>query len=629
MGNCFAGLAGSNTQRQCSVPDMSSPRSRRLPQPVMSFEEALALKRPQEGSFIPSPVSHSPMSPPTEWTTPAPRCASRILLHGGACEYDLNIEMDEPHGSALQLDMDGPSPRFGGLVKGGASVPGESSAQNSQFKMEQLFASPGSLPKAMTSEEREAALRTLLPTATYQMLASIPSELLSKMSPEAQMLRRKLAYGSTVVFISAGVPGKRFIFDRAAEMGIKSVVLDHHDSWVKNLVQEGVVAKFLPVDMSKPSEEIFAEAVRLIQQLGDDGVTGSVDAVCTFCELSVPLVSRLCETFGLPGMKPDCVDVARNKHATRAALKSAGLPTPRNTLITSEAEVETAGATVGFPAVLKPVSGAASLGVMKVLSMEDLKRCFKETTEELRTLVVSSGALVKSASDGVDAANTIDMTMLLEQYLDGPEVDIDIVMSNGKWRYAAVTDNGPTQEPYFNETWGVCPSVLPKDQQAALKDLAVKSVEAIGFTSGVFHVECKLTSTGPQLIEVNARMGGGPVRECNLRTWGVDLVEETIFLALGIPARPMVPKQPLEAFAYSLVNAKQSGRLGDTKAVEQIASQEGVVKAKMFCQAGDSVVGPADGLPTWLCELCVAKPTAKEALAYVLKLDAEFPVEIS
>jgi carnosine synthase len=550
------------------------------------------------------------------------------LPNGGASEYDLNIEIDEPHGSALQLDTDKPRRRLGGPVKGGVGAQG---VNNSQFEMEQLFASPGSLPRAMTSEEREAALRTLLPTATYQMLANIPPQLLSKMSPETQMLRRKLAYGSTIVFITAGTPGKRFIFDRAAEMGIKSVVLDHHDSWVKSLVQEGVIAKFLPVDMSQSSEQIFAEATRQIQQLGDDGVTGSVDAVCTFCELSVPLVSRLAETLGLPGMTPACVDTARNKHATRAALKAAGLPTPANTLITSEAEIETAAATVGFPAVLKPVSGAASLGVMKVLSMEDLKKCYKETTDELRTLVVSSGALVQRTADdsGVDAASAIDMTMLLEQYLDGPEVDIDVVMSNGKWRYAAVSDNGPTQEPYFNETWGVCPSVLPKDQQAALKDLAVKSVEAIGFTSGVFHVECKMTSTGPHLIEVNARMGGGPVRDCNLRVWGVDLVEETIFLALGIPARPMVPKQPLEAFAYSLVNASRSGKLGDTKAVEQIASQEGVIRAKMLCRAGDTVVGPADGLPTWLCDVCVAGPTAKEALAHVLKLDAEFPVEIS
>jgi hypothetical protein len=36
--------------------------------------------------------------------------------------------------------------------------------------------------------------------------------------------------------------------------------------------------------------------------------------------------------------------------------------------------------------------------------------------------------------------------------------------------------------------------------------------QALGFRLGVFHVECKYTSRGARLIEVNARMGGGPVR---------------------------------------------------------------------------------------------------------------------
>lgn len=30
------------------------------------------------------------------------------------------------------------------------------------------------------------------------------------------------------------------------------------------------------------------------------------------------------------------------------------------------------------------------------------------------------------------------------------KVDVDVVMSGGEWRYAAVSDNGPTLEPYFN-----------------------------------------------------------------------------------------------------------------------------------------------------------------------------------
>merc|ERR1719253_2453286 len=156
----------------------------------------------------------------------------------------------------------------------------------------------------------------------------------------------------------------------------------------------------------------------------------------------------------------------------------------------------------------------------------------------------------------------------MEQYLDGCEVDIDVVMSDGDWRYAAVQDNGPTLEPYFNETWAASPSLIEKEKQRELKELAVASVKALGFSCGVFHVECKYTSSGPQLIEVNARMGGGQVRECNLRTWGVDLVEETLFAALGIPAGPFVPKRPLSSVAYCYINSTKSGIASDMSALE-------------------------------------------------------------
>ena len=45
----------------------------------------------------------------------------------------------------------------------------------------------------------------------------------------------------------------------------------------------------------------------------------------------------------------------------------------------------------------------------------------------------------------------VDTHLASSRYLDGGEVDVDVVMSGGEWRYAAVTDNGPTLEPYFNE----------------------------------------------------------------------------------------------------------------------------------------------------------------------------------
>lgn len=93
---------------------------------------------------------------------------------------------------------------------------------------------------------------------------------------------------------------------------------------------------------------------------------------------------------------------------------------------------------------------------------------------------------------------------MMEQYLDGPEVDVDLVLnSEGEVSFGNVTDNWPTIEPYFNETGSNCPSILSLQQQRELCQLSVAAVKCMGFTVGVFHVECKYTSkNGPQLIEV-------------------------------------------------------------------------------------------------------------------------------
>ena len=77
---------------------------------------------------------------------------------------------------------------------------------------------------------------------------------------------------------------------------------------------------------------------------------GEVDGVCTFCEMAVPLVSRLAEKLGLPGNSPHAVDAARDKHSTRSVMGSAGLPTPRNMLISEPEDVKRAAEEVGFPA---------------------------------------------------------------------------------------------------------------------------------------------------------------------------------------------------------------------------------------------------------------------------------------
>ena len=80
-----------------------------------------------------------------------------------------------------------------------------------------------------------------------------------------------------------------------------------------------------------------------------------------------------------------------------------------------------------------------------------------------------------------NANSWIKLTLMLEEYLDGPEVDVDLVFSEGQAVYGAITDNWPTVEPYFNETGSNCPSILPTKQQQELMELAVQSTQCLGF----------------------------------------------------------------------------------------------------------------------------------------------------
>lgn len=45
-------------------------------------------------------------------------------------------------------------------------------------------------------------------------------------------------------------------------------------------------------------------------------------------------------------------------------------------------------------------------------------------------------------------AGWIKTTLMLEEYLDGPEVDVDLVFSESHPVFGSITDNWPTVEPW-------------------------------------------------------------------------------------------------------------------------------------------------------------------------------------
>ena len=467
----------------------------------------------------------------------------------------------------------------------------------------------GSLPKGLSLSEREHIIASTPLSPSLNLLNSLPKDQVSARSAQGKRLRRNVLRGAVIVFITAGYSGKRFIFEKAKELGVRSVLIDGPDSWSRELETQGIVERYIGLDMSDEAT-VFERVLAEIE--GVRRAFGELDGIISFSEMAQPLVARLVEKLGLPGNTAQAVDDARDKHATRRCMAEAGLPTPRNFLITSDEQLAEAGAHVGYPAVIKPIHGAASLGVVRVDDQAALERAYARVKREMGSVLVHGGIVEQLDSDDEQQGN-FQTTLMMEEYLDGPEVDVDVVFSEGQAVYGAVTDNWPTIEPYFNETGSNSPSILPAQQQKELLELSVASVQALGFDMGVFHVECKYTSRGARLIEVNCRMGGGPVRNMNLMVWGVDLVEEGLLLAAGIPSRPPVAAAPLTHIAEFSVNAQKTGVLTDVSFMEKYNDMPGVLYVRPLVEAGAKVVCVDDGMPTWVCEIMVQHPSSTQA----------------
>jgi biotin carboxylase len=384
--------------------------------------------------------------------------------------------------------------------------------------------------------------------------------------------------------------------------------------------------------MSQDADRVFESAMKAIENLAPDW---SPDGICTFVELAVELTSRLGKAFGVPHADILSVTAVRDKSKTRALLQ--GVKSRR---IHSEEQLVDALKHIGYPGVIKPVSGAASLCVQRFDTLNEAISLFHKTRKDFTSsLVVSSGALgrrsqtVCSDEDphtSLSAHSVITTDIMIEEYLDGPEVDVDIILSDGECQYAYVIDNGPTFEPYFAETWAAVPSLMePPSRVSQLEALAIATLKQLGFTDGIFHVELKYTRHGPRLIEVNARMGGGPTRKIHRLVSGVDLVVEQLMIAVGIPSRPPLPPSPLIRVGYAFINARKTGYVESVDFFDKYKSRPFIVYVIPYIEPFEVCYGPQDGLPSWLGEIVVAHPDGPTALRIVQEIEQEIADEFS
>lgn len=419
---------------------------------------------------------------------------------------------------------------------------------------------------------------------------------------EADAQRRELLKGRRFLFVMGSYQGKIPMYERVRELGASMVILDGPGHWAQHSAPEGLFEAYIEVDLA-PMETLPERAFAAVKASGFQ-----FDGVATFEDTAGPLTALMAEALDLPGHTILSVGFSKNKIFTREVCIQAGIPSPRYQRIKSEGDLESAASHVGFPAVLKPISGCASNSTYLIKDRQMLDERYAKIMNEVKGHLKTSNVHSDDESELV-WANGFDMT--LEEFLDGEEFDVDVLLSESEVVYATVTRDLP--QPHLKEVGSQMPPDFPLDKQDEMIALVGQVLNALEFTDGAFHVEVKYTSNGPRLIEVNARIGGASIPRLHPRVWGVDLVEQYLLTRLGVPIRPQKAAQPKTCLLASYMPSPFTGIVENAEFLQPIANHPRVVIAKPKVTAGQHVLGSDKGVPDWLAEIIVFGPTVEAA----------------
>jgi len=404
------------------------------------------------------------------------------------------------------------------------------------------------------------------------------------------------AGGATVLVVGAGSPGKRRVYERLVRLGARLVIADEPGHWSTSLAQDAIADRCLAAPVTG-DPDVDAQAILAAVEAAVVRPTG----VFTIWEDSVTVAARVAAALGLPGNPPQAVDAARSKLRTRETAARLGLPSPTAHRVRSLDELYAAAADIGFPAVVKPEFGALAMGCVRVDDVESLPNVYRFVRD-----------IVRPETDGIFRAGN---DLLLEQYLDGPEFDVDVVLEAGRCLFYSVSQELPVPEPVFQAQGMFLPPSHSRRAVGGLVDLSVRMALAFGFVTGVLHIEGKCTSAGPRVIEINARLGGGKVPELVEAVWGVDLIEAQLRSALGMPQQFEGSRRPRCGVVYHLVQPPRSGRLAALKFRDVDAGGPLGVLLEVHSQIGDDVLGPESTTATWVAELAVSGRNVRQARA--------------
>lgn len=338
----------------------------------------------------------------------------------------------------------------------------------------------------------------------------------------------------------------------------------------KEIGLEVVVADMNPDAIGFKVPGVIKEVISTIDTslILDAARRHNINGIMTLAsDMPIQSVAVVCKALGLIGVSEQTALKATNKAYMRDALYEESVPIPAYFRVNGYDEFISAVhdiTNLGYRCIVKPADNSGSRGVFLISDDTNLVDAYEYVLNYSR-----SGEIV------------------VEEYMDGPEVSVETLAVNGEVYVIQITDKLTTGEPYFVEMGHSQPSRLNDEILSQIKSVAIAANKAIGITNGPSHTEIRVTKDGPKIVELGARLGGDCITThlVPLST-GVDMVENSIRIALG-EQPDLSPKFSMGSAIRYLDNKK--GKIKSITGIEEAEHVENVKQVSIVHGVGEDV----------------------------------------
>ena len=384
--------------------------------------------------------------------------------------------------------------------------------------------------------------------------------------------------------------------EKAKALGYRVILVDYDENAVGfALADEKLVVSTLD------QEEVYRQA--LIYE-PDVVITSTSDGpVRTAAYVNEKLGKR-------PDLSYENALCATIKDKMRDRLKKYGVPIPEYYVAGDYEAFSDAVDRLDGHCIVKPADNAGSRGVV-------LLECERPSLE------------LKKETYEYSKGNSRNGTVLVEEYMQGPEVSVEVMVVEGHPHILSITDKYITPPPYFVELAHCEPSRLDPQTQEEIGRVAAQAIKAIGIENAPAHVEIKVTQDGPKIVELAARLGGDFITSklVPLST-GIDMVGASVLLATGEKPELMPKWQRSAAIHFLHTPEASEGVLAAITVPEALYQEEGVEEIVIYKKPGDGVCGTHSSNDR-LGHVITAGATAEEAMKRGEQILSQIRVEIT